>query len=371
MTAFPRASTLPRPVMAAVLREPGGAFAIEQLSLTGLGDDEVLVAIAATGLCHTDLAVRGVPFFQPGARVLGHEGAGVVEAVGSSVVDLAVGDHVVLTFNSCGTCGQCRSGAPYHCANFVAANDAVHPGRASQLVDAHGSPVHHHYFGQASFASHAVATSRNAVRIDGDLPLEIMGALGCGLLTGAGAVVNALGVRAGMTLGVFGAGAVGLSAIMAAKLLGAERIFAVDLHEARLDLAKELGATDVFLGSEADLAERIQAEVGSADRTFDTTGVSRVIGTAVDVLSPGGICGLVGIGGPIELNPFSLVMGRTVMGIVEGNAVPHVLIPQLVRWWRDGRFPFDRLITMFGLADIDRAVAASVSGEAVKPVLVP
>ena len=339
--------------------------------MSALGDQEVLVEIAGTGLCHTDLAVSGVPFFRPGPRILGHEGAGVVRSVGSAVVDLGVGDPVVLSYNSCGVCPQCRRGSPYHCAHFGVANDAVGTDGSQRLTDAAGEPVHHHFFGQSSFASHAVVTSRNAVRIDDDLPLEIMGALGCGLLTGAGAVLNALRVRPGMTIAVFGVGAVGLAAIMAAKICGADRIVAVDLHQSRLDLAKELGATDVFRGDTPDLTGRIQTEVGSLDRTFDTTGVPTVIGTAVDILSPGGVCGLVGIGGPIELNPFSLVLGRTVMGIVEGNSVPHVLIPTLTRWWREGLFPFDKLITRFGLADIGEAITAAASGAAVKPVLIP
>ena len=361
---------------AAVLRAGDAPYSIESLELAGPGPGEILVRIAGVGMCHTDMVPRAPEFasLAPLPLVTGHEGAGVVEAVGSGVAGIAVGDHVVLSFDSCGSCTNCRGGHPAYCETFLPRNLS---GRSvdgsSPATDAAGKPVGARWFGQSSFATYSIATPRNAVVVDRSLPLDILGPLGCGIQTGAGSVLIAMGVRAGSSIAVYGAGAVGLAAIMAAHVAGATTIIAVDLHPSRLKLARQLGATHAIDGKAADVGAQILSLVtGGVDYTFDTTGVPSVIVGAVMALRPLGVCGLVGVrGADLVIPPLSLELGRTVVGIIEGDAVPQRFIPQLVELWRQGRFPFDRLIGKFPLAKIDEAERASLAGEVVKPVLLP
>lgn len=357
---------------AAVVRGVDQEFQIERVSVSGLGPQDVLVKVAGAGICHTDLVLRGPAGAQMHPVVLGHEGSGTVAAVGSSVRHVTTGDHVVMSYDSCGRCTSCLSGRPYYCQswfdlNFGAALTREH----AAMTDAHGGEVRHTLFGQSSFATHAVATENNVVKVDGSLPLEILGPLGCGLQTGAGAVTNVLEVRPGRSLVVFGAGAVGLAAIMAAKICGAQPVVAVDVVDSRLELAKSLGATHTVDGRASDLAEQVAAITGGADCAFDTTGKPAVIRTAVNSLRQGGTCALVAFEGPLEVATESIVFGRTVTGVVEGAAIPAVFIPQMIEWWRAGLFPFDRLIERFPLSDINAAAQAADSGRVVKPVLIP
>jgi aryl-alcohol dehydrogenase len=357
---------------AAVLRATDAPYAIEQIDLADPGPGEVLIRIAGTGLCHTDLLGRsgliGLPV------VLGHEGAGIVEAAGPAVTGLAVGDHVVLSFDSCGRCANCRGAHPAYCAEFFPRNlSGVAVDGSTPATGEDGKPVAARWFGQSSFAGHALAAARNAVRVDPDLPLELLGPLGCGIQTGAGSVLNSLAVTTGSSIAVFGAGGVGLAAVMAAHVAGAATIIAVDLHQSRLDLAAELGATHTINGAGDDIAGQIRAITGDgAQYSFDTTGVPAVITTAIGSLRPTGTCGLVGVQqGELVLDPFALADGRTLMGILEGDAVPHLFIPRLIELWRQGRFPFDKLITRYPLSQINRAEAEAAGGLAVKPVLIP
>ena len=212
---------------------------------------------------------------------------------------------------------------------------------------------------------------RSAVVVDSDLPLELLGPLGCGVLTGAGAVFIAAGVHAGSTVVVFGAGSVGLSAVMAARVAGATTVVVVDRHSSRLELALELGATHVVHARDATV-EALAAIAGPAHYSFETTGVPSVITDAVNVLRARGVCGLIGVPtGPASIDVAAIKRGRTVMPIVEGDAVPQVLIPRLIELWRAGRFPFDRMIKTFDLSDINNAERAAASGEVIKPVLLP
>jgi aryl-alcohol dehydrogenase len=353
---------------AAVLRAGDAPYSIESLELAGPGPEEILVRIAGVGMCHTDMVPRAPEFasLAPLPLVTGHEGAGVAGIV--------VGDHVVLSFDSCGSCTNCRSGHPAYCETFLLRNlSGRNVDGSSPARDAAGQPVGARWFGQSSFATYSIASPRNAVVVDRSLPLEILGPLGCGIQTGAGSVLIAMGVRAGSSIAVFGAGAVGLAAIMAARVAGATTIIAVDLHTSRLDLARQLGATHAIDGKASDVAAQILSlAAGGVDYTFDTTGVPSVIVGAVMALRPLGVCGLVGVrGADLVIPPLSLELGRTVVGIIEGDAVPQRFIPQLVELWRQGRFPFDRLIGKFPLAKIDEAERASLAGEVVKPVLLP
>ena len=239
------------------------------------------------------------------------------------------------------------------------------------VTDLDGDEVASRWFGQSSFATYCIAGVRSVVVVDRDLPLDLLGPLGCGILTGAGSVLVALDVQPDTSIAVFGAGAVGLAAVMAARVAGASTIIAVDIHPHRLELAADLGATQVVDGH-ADVVEQIlTASPGGADYTLDTTGNVAVIGKALATLRMAGHCGLVGIQTePLVLDPVALV-GKTVSGILEGGADPQRLVPHLISLWRDGRFPFDRLIKTFPLEDINLAETASLSGAVVKPVLLP
>ena len=359
-------------ITAAVLRDKGAPYSLEQVTLGEPRPDEIVVRIVGVGMCHTDVLPRGEATISPPPIITGHEGAGVVEAIGADVTDIAVGDHVVLSFESCGTCEACLDRRPSACAEFWVRNLL---GRRSDfstaVTDAAGQEIPSRWFGQSSFATHVLATARNAVVVDPELPLEILGPLGCGIITGAGSVLNALDVQPGKSVVVFGTGAVGLAAVMAANAAGATPIIAVDLHQHRLDLALELGATHGLLGNAPDLLEQVQAITGGAHYAVDTTGVSQVTRNAMACVRLGGAAALVGA----QLDDLVLdtlaVVGKTAIWVLEGSADPKTFIPHLIELWKDGRFPFDRLIEQFPWSEIDAAEEASLSGRVIKPVLIP
>ncbi|MGE0217731.1 NAD(P)-dependent alcohol dehydrogenase [Mycolicibacterium sp.] len=359
----------------AVLPDPGSPFVIERIELPELGADEVLVRIAGAGMCHTDLLARSLPpEIVSLPAVLGHEGAGVVEQVGPYVTQVAVGDHVLLSYDSCGWCRQCLTGAPSYCDEFGARNVVgVRGTERVEGVSADGTRVLTGWFAQSSFATYSIATQRNVVKVDKELPLEILGPLGCGLQTGAGSILNSMDVRYDSSVAVFGTGAVGLAAVMAARIAGATVIAAVDINPARRELAAELGATHVFDGADPEVAEQIRAVTGGGtSHAFDTTGIPAVILTALASIRPLGFCGLVGGGGgPIDLPQEALNEGRRISFLLEGDAVPQLFIPKLIELWRLGRFPFDRLVTTYPLDKINDAEADSLSGVTVKPILIP
>lgn len=360
--------------IAAVLRAPDAPYSLETVDLADPGPGQVLVRIVGVGHCHTDLLPRSGMLPIPMPVIAGHEGAGVVEAVGPGVTSVSPGDHVVLSFASCGGCAPCTDGHPASCDLFAPLN--LFGGTLDGSVvarDAGGAPVSARWFGQSSFAGHALATERNVVRIDPDLPLELMGPLGCGIQTGAGSVLNVLRVAAGDTVAVYGTGAVGLAGVMAAAAAGATTIVGVDVNPARLEVALELGATHVVDAREGDVAARVvAASGGGVAKALDTTGVGAVAQAAVDAVRVRGTVALVGVSHPdLVVSGASLAMGKTVTGVIEGDAVPQTFIPLLTRLWRAGRFPFDRLVRTYPLADIDLAEQAAARGEVIKPVLLP
>ena len=354
-------------IQAAILRDPAKPFTVEDVELGEPGPGEVLVRVAGSGMCHTDVVLRQLPELRL-PMVFGHEGSGVVEAVGPGVRSVAPGDHVVLSYDSCGRCARCLTSMAPYCDQFMARNLAgVRVDGTTGATDSAGMPVAARWFGQSSFASHAIATERNVVAVDASLPLEMLGPLGCGLQTGAGSVLIALGVRPATSIAVFGTGAVGLAAVMAARIAGAAEIIAVDLHPARRELALELGATRAIDGADPDLA----AAIGQVHYCFDTTGVPAVAATAISVLRPGGTCGLVGAGGgEIRLRPEALA-GRSLRYILEGDAIPQQFIPRLIGLWQRGRFPFDRLLRSYPLDQINDAERDSANGTTIKPILLP
>lgn len=361
---------------AAVVREKSGPFVIEEVTIEAPRDHEVLVRIAGVGMCHTDLVVRDQYFPTPLPAVLGHEGSGVVERVGAAVTKVVPGDHVVLSFASCGTCANCQQGRNGYCPDLYGRNfSGGRPDGTSPCCDAHGERLSSYFFAQSSFGDYALATERNVVKIPGDVPLDMMGPLGCGIQTGAGAVINALRPSAGSSIAVFGAGSVGLSAIMAARVAGCATIVAVDLNKERLALASELGATHV-IDAAGDAVERIRALTGGegVQYSLECTGLAAVVRQAVDCLRLTGVCGVIGVsplGTEVTLDMNGLLFGRTVRGIIEGDSVPDIFIPQLIELWRQGRFPFDRLITYYPLSRIEEAAQAAEKGEVLKAVLRP
>jgi aryl-alcohol dehydrogenase len=360
---------------AAVVRRKGGPFQIETLTVGEPRADEVLVRIVATGMCHTDILICDQVYPVPLPIVLGHEGAGVVERVGSAVHKVVPGDHVVLSFMSCGHCARCAMGQPAYCEKgHPLCFGGTREDGSTALRDGRSEPVHDHFFGQSSFGSYALANERTVVKVPKDLPLERLGPLGCGVQTGAGAVINALKIGAGASFAVFGSGSVGLSAIMAANIVGATTIVAVDVIPSRLGLAKELGATHTVDATSADPAGAIRSITeGGVDFTLETTGRPDVVRQAIDALGTRGACGIVGaapIGTTASFDMGGLMSpGKSIRGIIQGDSVPEVFIPQLIELHRQGRFPFDRLIRFYDFIDINQAAADSETGVTIKPVL--
>lgn len=360
---------------AAVVESAGAPFTLSTVELDDLRPDEVLVRMVATGLCHTDLGVAagGLPFPLPG--VLGHEGAGVVESVGSGVSRVRAGDHVVLSFTSCGECGNCRDGHPAYCATWLPLNllgGARADGTAP--ISRGGTALGSHFFGQSSFARHAVVDERSLVAVDPSIPLEQLAPLGCGVVTGVGAVWNLLQPRPGASIVVTGAGAVGLSAVMAAALSPATRIIAADRVAERLQLAQELGATDVIDVTERDLGEALAELSGGAgvDGVVETTGNVGVLRTGVDALALRGTAVVIGappFGTEVPLDVNGMLGGKRVTGITLGDAETQTLIPVLVDLVRTGRLPLGRLIGEYPFERIQDAAADMHAGKTIKPVL--
>ena len=359
---------------AAVLRGQSLSMPIECVAIDEPRANEVLVRVVATGICHTDIKVAMVPGLSPRPIVLGHEGAGVVEKVGANVRKLAVGDHVVLTFDSCGQCPTCVAGKPSYCYEVAAVCFGGKRLDGSTTLTCNHEAVHGNFFGQSSFATHAIANERNAIKVRKDAPLELLGPLGCGLQTGAGAVLNSLRLGAGQTIAVFGTGAVGLAAVMAARIAGAAKIFAIDIAPERLALARELGATHVVNGASEDALAVILGETGrGVDFSLDTTAVEAVARQAIECVGPLGTCGLIANKGPTQTVPVNILgamlRGRSVRGIVQGDSVPDIFIPRLVDFFMGGQFPFDKLVRFYEFEQINEAMHDAETGVAIKPVL--
>ncbi|MEU4112584.1 NAD(P)-dependent alcohol dehydrogenase [Streptomyces sp. NPDC027717] len=358
---------------AAVLRSREAPFRIEDVTLAGPGPGEALIQVAGTGFCHTDLLPRTDRLGIALPLIAGHEGAGTVLATGPGVHDVSPGSHVVMSFDSCGGCRACLAARPAGCATFFPRNlSGRRPDGTGAARDAAGGEVSASWFGQSSFATHAVVPVRALVPVPATLPLDLLGPLGCGFQTGAGAIVNSLGVRAGSSVVVAGAGAVGLAAVMAARAVGATAVIAVDIVPLRRKLAEELGATHTLDGRSDTLTEEILEITGGADHAVDTTGLPPLITSLVRGLHSEGSCGLVGVQqGDLTVDPLLLASGRTLKGIIEGDAVPRLFVPRLIDLWQQGMFPFDRLIRRYPLDEIDRAEQDVAGGEVVKAVLIP
>lgn len=365
---------------AAVAHQPGGDFTIETIQVEHPRADEVRVRITGVGLCHTDLIFRDqlAPFALPG--VLGHEGAGVIEAVGDDVEGLAIGDEVVIGFSSCGACPRCVEHLPSYCQNFVPLNYAgmrLDDGSTAYAKD--GARVTSHFFGQSSFSALTITRARNVVKVDTSrVALELLGPLGCGFQTGAGGVMRSLACPAGSSIAIFGGGPVGLAAVMGAVIQGCDTIILVEPIAARRVIAQELGATHVIDPAEVgNLTEALRAIVPAGlDFAFDTSGVVPVIEAGLAALGSHGAIGLVGVpskaDAAISVNIAALMTpGHRIIGIIEGDSDPQQFIPELIAHHAAGRFPFDKLITTYPLDQINTAITAQARGECIKVVLIP
>ncbi|WP_352301407.1 NAD(P)-dependent alcohol dehydrogenase [Kineosporia sp. NBRC 101731] len=363
-------------VTAAVARAPHEPLTIEDLALDDLRANEVLVRMVASGVCHTDAIVRDQVYPTPLPAVLGHEGAGIVEQVGDGVTGVRPGDHVLLAAAYCGQCKRCRSGQMAYCENLFAADFGGRRPDGTTAFSRDGQVISSHFFGQSSFAGYSNVVQESVIRIDPDIPLEVVAPLGCGIQTGAGTVLNELKPSLNSTLVVIGAGAVGCGALMAAGVAGCSQVIAVDIHPSRLELAREIGATATINTREAELSEEVMRLTGGvgADYVIDTTARPELLRQGADSLGLRGTLALVGAAAPGTEVSFeiglSLVKGWTFKTVIQGSSVPQVFIPQLIDLWHAGRFPLDKLVRSYPLKDINQGFEDSASGRVIKPVVV-
>lgn len=368
---------------AAVLRTMGAArpyadslpLSIETVTLDAPGPGEVLVAIKAAGLCHSDLSVINGDRPRPLPMALGHEAAGVVEALGDGVTDLAVGDHVVMVFMpSCGHCNPCAEGRPALCEPGAAANGKGELLTGGRRIHDDAGDLNHH-LGCSAFAGHAVVSRRSLVKVDAELPFEHAALFGCAVLTGVGAVVNTAGVRAGQSVVVVGLGGVGLSSVLGALAAGASPVVAVDLSEDKLALARSLGPVRTVNAGDADAVEQVRALTGGgADFVFEMAGSVRALDAAWRMTRRGGATVTAGLPPPeaaLAVNVVSLVAEeRTLKGSYIGTCVPSRDIPRYVALFRQGRLPVDRLLSgTISLSEINLAFDQLADGKAVRTVI--
>jgi aryl-alcohol dehydrogenase len=359
-------------IEAAVIRESGKPFRIEEVDLAAPKAGEILVKVVASGVCRTDDAARKGVMGVPLPAVFGHEGAGIVEELGAGVTEFAIGDHVALSFGFCGTCDNCLSAHQHACENNHAINfsGVMKDGTSRLSLDGQELSC---FFGQSSFATYAVADAASAVKIAKDIDLAIAAPLGCGVQTGAGAVLNCMQPEFGSSIAVFGCGTVGMSAIMAARIAGCKHIVAVGGNPRSLQLALEIGATDTVNRKEIDdvTGEIKRLTGGGMHYTFETSGYDAFLHSALDSLRTLGTAVVVGGSSDLTLSLHADLIGpaKTIKGLIEGNSIPKLFIPKLLDYYKQGRFPVDRLIERYDFKDIDRALEDSGSGKVIKAVL--
>lgn len=348
---------------------------VQELELDPPGSDELLVRIMAAGICHSDLSVIDGSRPRPVPLALGHEAAGVVEAIGAGVRDVHTGDHVVLTFvPSCGICGECSSGRPALCGAAARANAEGCLLGGGRRLHRDGSPVHHH-LGVSAFADYAVVSRRSAVVVPRSLPFATAALFGCAVLTGAGAVFETAGLRPGESAAIFGLGGVGLAAVMGAVVGGAHPIVGVDPVSERRALARELGADAVFSPEDAEAGVRELTD-GGARHTFETAGKTAAFEAAYRSTARGGTTVAVGLPDPaatVSLPAASLVgEGRSIIGSYMGSAAPQRDVPRLIELWEAGRLPVERLHSgSLRLTEINAGMDALATGRAVRQLVVP
>lgn len=361
---------------AAIFGEGKSEFTlVDNVAVKDLRADEVLVRLVATGVCHSDVAVKEEAFPIPRPIILGHEGAGKVERVGSAVRGLAPGDSVVLTYLNCGVCPNCRHTEPAYCSDFGPLNTTGLRADGSSALEMNGKPVGGHFFGQSSFAEYSVANVRNVVKVRSDAPLELLGPLGCGVQTGAGAVMNALRPRPGTSLVVFGAGGVGLSAAMAAVVEECRQVIVVEPNAGRRTIAKSVGVTHVIdpIGHKDVTAEIVDITGGGVNYAVETSGKPAMAEAAYAALAMRGELALIAFYGITPKASFGLLdftgKGLKVRGVTEGDAVPDDFIPRLLELQMAGRFPLEKLVKYYPFSAINQAMADQASGATIKPIV--
>ena len=362
-------------INAAVAISPDKPFQLGTFELEEPREDEVLVKIAASGICHTDIAVKQQSVHLPLPMILGHEGSGVVEAIGNRVSELKVGDHVILTSDSCGSCKKCEQRLPSYCNEFVERNLS---GRridgTSPVLDRSDSTIGGRFVGQSSFASHSLVSERSAVKIDKSHPLRLMGPLGCGLMTGVGTVFHALEASSGNSIAIFGAGTVGLSSVMGSKLRNCHPIIAVDPLKERRDIAKELGATHALDSKAEDLVEQIiDLSKGGVDFSIEASGSPSAVDASLKCLGRPGWAAQVGAT-PAQtyhsLDMDHLGFGRGIKGVVMGDAYAKEFVPHLAALHSKGRLPFEKFVKEYKFDEINEAIRESQEGSVIKPILI-
>lgn len=366
-------------IKAALALEAQQPLSIHEVTLAeDLQPNEVLVKNIATGLCHSDILIRDLDpeiGFVPRPSVLGHEGAGIVERVGSAVTNVEAGDHVIMSYHSCGECPSCDADLNPYCVDFMQDNvSGLRLNGTRALEHATIDNISGSYHQQSAFAEYSIATDRNTIKVDKDLPLEYLGPLGCGFMTGAGAIINKMKPTKGSTIAVFGAGAVGFAAIYAAKALGCAKIIAIDLHDSRLELAKAFGATDVINASQGDAAEAVrEMHPLGVEYVFEATGVIAVMNQAASVLAPGGHYVQGGMtGNPdarLEVIPTQFAFGQDLSGIFMGHAKPRETIQFLLDAIQNKEFPIEKLVRFYDFEDVNQAIEDSLSGKTIKAIL--
>lgn len=362
-------------IKAAVIEAPGAPFTFKELELADPREDEILVRVVSTGLCGTDehAALGHIPVPLP--IVLGHEGAGVVEKVGSAVTDIKVGDHVVMSYGSCSDCKPCDEDRPYACDRWLPTNFGGRMADGYTPLSTEDGQEVADFFAQSSCATYAVCKAKAAAVIDPDFDLEIAGPLACGIQTGCGIVMNCLKMQENpspQSFAVFGCGAVGMASIMAAKICGADPIIAVGGNAKSLELAKELGATHTINRKEVeDVVGAIRAIVpAGVENALDTSGNANMV---MWMLHSGSFMGKCVEAGAAQLDSFSMPMDlgqKTLYGVSMGWSKPKEFIPKLVEYYKEGKLPYDKLITKFAFSDINEVFKASNAGEIIKGVVV-
>lgn len=356
---------------AAVLDGVGASPVLTDVQIREPVGDEVLVKIHAAGICHTDISLAARWPAKRMPMVFGHEGAGVVEAVGPDAA-VRVGTRVALTFNSCGRCDHCVAGEPAYCRHSTSRNMRGDRGEETGSIRGADGAINGDFFGQSSFSTYALAHQSNTVPIGDKIDFSLVAPLGCSVQTGVGAVLNALRPVLGQSVVVFGAGAVGLSAVMGARIAGCRTIVAVDPIAERRSLAADLGATHTLDPTAAEVVPALaEFTDGGADHVLDTTAIPAVLADAVTILRSRGQLGIVGLGAPTAVLPVGLIMGKglRIRGIVEGDSVPQTFIPELIDLYHRGDLPLEKLVSRYDFADFGSAWAAAQSGSAIKPVL--
>ncbi|OBT72135.1 hypothetical protein VF21_08770 [Pseudogymnoascus sp. 05NY08] len=369
---------------ALVVSKAGAPFKFQKIEVNdNLHDNEVLIRMKATGVCHTDLNFSNetsIPGLFP--AVFGHEGAGTVLSTGPSVTTLHPGDTVLTSYTSCGTCPSCTTHHTSFCRTWEHDNFGVgrpDGSKAYSSSTSSGEAITSHFFGQSSFARHAVVMERSVIKVPADAPLQLLAPLGCGIMTGAGAMLNVLKPTSSSVVAVVGAGAVGLAAIMALKLNKEmpRMVIAVDIIQARLDMARKYGATHVINSAEVKDLKAALLEITDGEGvsgSIDCTGRAEVVNSLMEATAKRGMVVSVGVGkldATVSANIFNTVnSGRIYTGCCMGSCYPQEFIPMLVEAWKRGDFPFTELIRTYPAQEMDGAVKAVLDGSVVKAVLI-